>query len=861
MVLHGPPLKPAEKPDADPEGRLDVPPPALIHNWRSVFDRVRSYLRAVGIASEDADPAATRAIEEAASGDEWSASSNAFSRAFDRLRQDVADDAAEPTEPSAAFLRWRLARVVGDERTHVAAMPPLERVSMMPHHIEGHTFRRRLVSLRDARTRRAARAAKVRLRWRTTASWRRWVLILFVLIPTVIASQFMLEVLPNQGRTILEFAIVMIFGALFGWISIGFWTAIVGFVILLVRRDRFAISHELEHAPADIDPRARTAIIMPICEEPVERVFAGLRAMYASLEKTGQLHAFDFHVLSDSADVGTWVREEEAWLDWCKAVGGFGRIFYRRRRVRIERKSGNVADFCRRFGQRYRYMITLDADSLMTGDALVRLVRMIEERPEVGLIQTLPVPVHARSLYARIQQFANRVYGPMFATGTHFWQLGDAQYWGHNAIVRLAPFMKHCGLPRLPGRPPFGGEILSHDFVEAAMLGRAGFSVWLAYDLPGSYEELPSSLLEDLARDRRWCQGNFQHLRLVVVSSLFAVHRVLFVNGALAYTSAALWLLFLSLSTVEAILQVIQVPDYFPTGKMLFPQWPTWHPQWALSLFTVTMLILFLPKLLGAFLVLVRGQVRSFGGVVRFVLSLFFETIASSLYAPIRMLFHSKFVLTNLIGRVVQWKSPPRGDHETTWAEALRHHSGATILACAWGGGVYWLNTQYFWWLTPILGALVLSIPVSVLMSRMRLGDAARSAKLFATPEEIQPPPEVVDHKAGIRAAEEKTRALPPEERDGFVRAIVDPGMNALHRWLLRDPRPMRASIREARRKLCDRAIALGPSGLDTRTRRVLLSDAACVDELHARVWELERREHALVWGRPAARLPRGAGS
>jgi membrane glycosyltransferase len=486
----------------------------------------------------------------------------------------------------------------------------------------------------------------------------------------------------------------------------------------------------------------------------------------------------------------------------------------------------------------------------------VRLVHLMEGHPSVGLIQTLPVPIHARSLYARIQQFANRLYGPLFATGMHFWQLGDAQYWGHNAIVRLAPFMRYCGLPRLPGKPPFGGEILSHDFVEAAMLGSAGYSVWLAYDLAGSYEELPSSLLEDLHRDRRWCQGNFQHLRLLFMGGLFHVHRALFVNGALSYVSALLWLCFLSLSTTEAILQVVRVPEYFPAGRTLFPQWPVWHPAWALSLFTVTMLILFLPKALSAFLVLVRGERRSFGDALRFLVSVVLETLASSLYAPIRMVFHSKFVLTNLLGRVVAWRSPPRGDHETTWSEALRHHTGATLLACAWGGSVYWLNREYFWWLTPILAALVLSVPLSVWMSRLRLGDAARRAGLFLTPEEVRRPPELVDYAEALRAAREKESSLSPQERDGVARAVVDPFVNALHRWMLREPRPLRASIRAVRSKLVERALVEGPSGLDPRARKILLSDPACVDELHRRVWQLANGELARAWGRPGGGPP-----
>jgi membrane glycosyltransferase len=545
------------------------------------------------------------------------------------------------------------------------------------------------------------------------------------------------------------------------------------------------------------------------------------------------------------------VKEEEAWFDWCRAVGGFGRIFYRRRRARVKRKSGNIADFCRRFGRRYRYMITLDADSLVTGDTIVSLVRLMEANPAAGLIQTAPTPIHARSLYARIHQFAHRVYGPLFAAGLHFWQLGDAQYWGHNAIVRIAPFIEHCSLPRLPGRPPLGGEILSHDFVEAAMLGRAGYSIWLAYDLPGSYEELPSSLLEDLHRDRRWCQGNFQHLRLVLVEGLFHVHRALFVNGVFSYVSALLWFCFLSLSTAEAILQVVREPDYFPSGPSLFPEWPVWRPDWALALLTVTLVILFLPKILSALLVLLRGGASAFGGAPRFLVSIVLEFLASSLLAPIRMLFHTKFVLTNLLGRIVAWRSPPREEQETTWGEAIRRHGFTTILGSVWGASVYWLNPGYFWWLTPIVGALIVSVPLSVLMSRARLGARARAAGLFLTAEETNPPLEVAGIAADLASARRKERDLSPPERDGFVRAIVDPYVNALHRWLLRAPRSLRASIRERRRNLVERALAGGPGALAVRERRVLLMDPERVEELHRRVWELPSADRARSWGRP----------
>lgn len=843
--------------------RIEVSLAALLQDWKGAYDRGRAYLSALGLSSSRHQALALRSVEEAVSAAEWPADRDAYSETFRTLRREIAGG-REPFD-ERSFLDWRLASLFGKDAARPPPMPALARRSMEPHRIQRRGLRRRLIAAEEAdrvgplpadnggRVPRAVRAMRLRLRWVRVAFRRRALLLLLVLIPTVIASGFMLEVLPNKGRTFLEAAIVIFFGALFGWISIGFWTALAGFVILLFRRDRFRIAASLDEAPAELDRKARTAIVMPIADEPVDRVFACLQTMYRSIERTGALHAFDFFVLSDTADPKAWVKEEEAWLDWCRAVEGFGRIFYRRRRVRVKRKSGNVADFCRRFGRRYRYVVTLDADSLMTGETIVRLASLMEGNPAVGLIQTAPVAIHARSLYARIQQFANRVYGPLFATGMHFWQLGDAQYWGHNAILRLAPFMKHCSLPRLPGKPPLGGEILSHDFVEAAMLGRAGYSIWLAYDLGGSYEELPSSLLEDLRRDRRWCQGNFQHLRLVFVEGLFHVHRALFLNGVFSYVSALLWFCFLSLSTAEVIVRVLGKPDYFPSGLSLFPRWPIWRPDWAIALLTVTFAILFLPKMLSALLIFFRGDARRFGGGVRFLASIVLEFLASTLFAPIRMVFHTKFVLTNLIGRIVVWRSPPRGEHETSWGEAIRYHGLMTLFASAWGGGIYFLSPEYFWWLAPIVVALILSVPLSVLVSRVWIGQLARRARLFATPEEIAPPREILEFEACLATVRQKEHDLVPEERDGFVRAIVDPYVNALHRWLLRGPRSLKPSIRERRRMLVERALLAGPDALAPKERRVLLLDPERVDELHRRVWELPNGERAHRWGRPGA--------
>ncbi len=830
----------------------DPAPDRLLQDWRGAHARALAYLEALGVPAGERGELARQCALDAFHEPAWEASGTALSETLRALRRRVVerDPIAGPGAAGAPrdFLAWRLSSALcgGLPRGGPEAFrstPPLRRGPMVPEH--GARGRRRASGAPGPSLRRRRRE----LAWPRVARRRRALLLVLILIPSAIASAFMQEVLPHGGQTALEIAIVIFFGALFGWISIGFWTALLGFFSLVRRRDRFAIHREGAGPPPD--PALRTALVMPICDEPVERVFAGLAAIHRSLERAGALERFHFFVLSDSTDPGTWVKEEEAWAEFCRERSAFGRVFYRHRRVRRKRKSGNVADFCRRFGRGYRYMVMLDADSVMTGEALLALVRIMEAHPEVGIVQTAPVAVNRASLFARMQQFASRVYGPMFAAGLHFWQLGDGQYWGHNAILRIAPFMQHCGLARLSGRPPLGGDILSHDFVEAALMGRAGFALWLAYDLPGSFEETPATLLEEMGRDRRWCQGNLQHLRLLFTEGLFGAHRALFLNGVLSYVSALLWLGFLSLSTAEAILEAIREPEYFPAGRSLFPEWPVWRPGWALSLLAVTAAILFLPKILSlALIAFSPGGARAFGGLLRLSASALLEVVASSLFAPVRMLFHSRFVLTTLLGRTVAWRSQGRADAETGWGEAFRQHGLGTLLASAWGLGVYALNPGYFWWLTPIVGALVLAVPLSVLASRNRLGERARAAGLFLIPEESDPPPELRDLQRALRAARERTARLPGPEREGFARAAVDPRTNALHRALLRGRRSLQPGIRAARRALLGRALAGGPAALVPAERRVLLLDPDCVDELHRAVWELPDPEAARRWGR-----------
>ena len=661
-----------------------------------------------------------------------------------------------------------------------------------------------------------------------TATIRRTVFAVLALAQTAVFAYYMTtRVLPYHGQQPLELAILTLFTILFAWVSLGFWTALSGFLLLCGARDRHAITRSV--APGTtIPPEARTAVIMPICNEHVARVFAGVRATYESVARAGALPLFDFFILSDSSEPDTLVAERHAWLDFCTAVDGFGRIFYRWRQHRIKRKSGNVADFCRRWGSRYRYMVVLDADSVMSGDCLTTLVRLMEANPSTGIIQTAPRAAGRDTLFARVQQFATRVYGPLFTAGLHFWQLGESYYWGHNAIIRIGPFVRHCALGRLPGRGPLSGEILSHDFVEAALMRRAGWKVWMAYDLPGSYEEMPPNLIDELKRDRRWCQGNLINSRLFLWQGLNPAHRAVFMTGVMTYVSAPLWLLSLAVSTAFIVLQTVIAPQYFFEPRQLFPVWPRWDVSAAIGFIIATAVVLFTPKILGGVLVVAQGAHR-FGGARAVTLSVLMELLGSALLAPIRMLFHTQFVLAALTGLSVPWKSPPREDAQTTWREGLRRHGAHSLFAGAWAAAVYWLDSSYTWWLLlPVLGALTLSVPISVYSSRVSLGRLLRRAGLLLIPEETDPP----DELRAARAHADRVDVMP-----GFVDAAVNPQVNAIVCAV--SCSHARFSPRAQLRR--DRAVAAavkgGPLALTDSQKLVFLTDPLALSQLHFEVW------------------------
>src|SRR5476649_1696346 len=688
-------------------------------------------------------------------------------------------------------------------------------------------------------------------RWRTVGSIRRYILLILMLGQTIVAGWYMKGIMPYQGWSLVDFdevrnqtllqtatqvlpyalqtSILIMFGILFCWVSAGFWTALMGFLELLTGHDKYRISGKSagdEPIPKD----ARTALVMPICNEDVPRVFAGLRATFESVAATGDLDRFDFFVLSDTNETDIAVAEQQAWLDVCRETKGFGKIFYRRRRRRVKRKSGNLDDFCRRWGGDYRYMVVLDADSVMSGECLTSLVRLMEATPDAGIIQTAPRASGMDTLYARMQQFATRVYGPLFTAGLHFWQLGESHYWGHNAIIRMKPFIEHCALAPLPGEGSFAGSIMSHGFVEAALMRRAGWGVWIAYDLPGSYEELPPNLLDELKRDRRWCHGNLMNFRLFLVKGMHPVHRAVFLTGVMSYLSAPLWFMFLALSTALQVVHTLMEPQYFLQPRQLFPVWPQWRPELAIALFSTTMVLLFLPKLLSVILIIAKGA-KEYGGAIILFCSMLLEMLFSVLLAPVRMLFHTVFVVSAFLGWSVQWNSPQRDDDATSWSESFMRHGPQMLLGLVWAGGMAWLDLRFLWWLSPIVFSLILSPLVSVFSSRANLGLACQRVSLFLIPEEYSPPKELVDTENYLRR--NQARALV----DGFRQAIIDPAYNALTVGMATARHGTSQAIECVREDHLQQALQSGPAAMNGPQRLAIISDPVMLSRLHLRLW------------------------
>jgi membrane glycosyltransferase len=613
--------------------------------------------------------------------------------------------------------------------------PPVHRGSMVPRPWRGFWNSLGTAALLPLLRKTDAAATPLPSRglqpWEQAARRRRAAFVLLTVLSTVLATSLFADMQPDYDSAWLQYGQITLFALLSAWVVTGFMTAMMGFYVT-VRGDGHALSAKnvQHHALA---ATTRTAIIMPICNEDVRTVFAGLRATCESVAATGHVQAFDVFVLSDTSDPATQKAERAAWEDLRTQLATHPaqpqiEVYYRLRKRRTDRKAGNVADFCRRWGKDYRYMVVLDADSVMSGDCLVSMVKLMEANPTAGIIQTATQAIGHGTLHARAQQFASRVTGRLFTLGMQFWQMGESHYWGHNAIIRIEPFMQHCALAHIPGKGGMSGSIMSHDFVEAALMRRAGYHVWLVADLVGSYEQQPPDLLAELQRDRRWCQGNLQNSRLIAEPGIHPVHRSMFGTGAMAYLSAPLWLCFLTMGTALWL-----------SGAPMVTDWAL-LPTELVTLWAWTLCMLFLPRILGLAAVLINRQQQAYGGTVSLLRSALLETLIALLQAPIRMLAHSLFVLVALTGLKLEWKSPPREAAAVPWRVALQQLAPMSTVIVLLAAGITLIDASALVWLLPVGLPLLLAIPMTVLTSKVGVGAAMRTNNYLLIPEETKSP-------------------------------------------------------------------------------------------------------------------------
>jgi len=547
---------------------------------------------------------------------------------------------------------------------------------------------------------------------------------------TVYASREMIAVISfGSTASFLQWLMVVLFTITFGWIALPAAAAIAGVLFGGTR---------LRAAP-DLPAIHRTALVMPVYNENPAASFASLQAMAEELLER-EAAGFELFVLSDTTNPDVYLRETAAFHALREKLGDRMRVWYRRRTDNAGRKVGNLHDFLTRWGGRYDYMIVLDADSIISADTLLAMVREMGADPNLGLLQTVPRLAGGETLFARLQQFAAAVYGPIVGRGIAAWQGDDGNYWGHNAIVRVRAFAAAAGLPTLPGKKPFGGPIMSHDFVEAALLRRAGWSVRMLPTLHGSWEDSPPSLLDVAARDRRWAQGNIQHLAVIGARGFTWSNRMHMGIGVMSYLASPLWFALITVGLATAAHIATVQFQYFTEELSLFPRWPQFDSPRMIRLFIVAMTVLLLPKLLGVLRAFGNRELRRTVNPIRVLIGSFVETILSALYAPIMMMMQGRQLLEIMFGQDSGWATQSRKRSITPWGMLFRRHWLQTLSGLVVAIVLLAVSPPLFAWMAPALAGLMLALPLSAASGSVALGKALRTFGLLVVPEEVAVP-------------------------------------------------------------------------------------------------------------------------
>lgn len=523
-------------------------------------------------------------------------------------------------------------------------------------------------------------------------------------------------------------AILILFAFTLPWMVIGFWNATIGFIICRFVREPLAlVVPDALHANSSAPITLSTALLLCIRNETPERLERNIEVMLAGLKGPEIAPHIHLYVLSDT-DNQQIGEQEQACFDamqfrWTQSIA----ITYRRRTDNKGYKAGNIADFCERWGSRHDIAITLDADSFMTGTAIKRLIRIMQATPTLGILQGLVVGLPSTSGFTRLFQYGMRLGMRSYTMGSAWWQSDCGPYWGHNAAIRLAPFIAHCELPSLPGPNGTTRHILSHDQIEAVLMRKAGFDVRVIPQEDESWEENPPTLVEYIRRDLRWCEGNLQYVHLLRLPGLLFMSRYQLCVAIFMFLGSPAWIALLTLGIVSACFSAD--PSQIMQGS------------YGVVLMIATLLMWYLPKIAGAADVISRSSERKrFGGSWRFVTGFTLEMIFSILMTPITWLNHTMFMTGLVFGRKAGWGAQARDDHSIPLSTAIKQFWPHTVLGLAGVFGLLVSHPQLLPYSFFALGGLVLSIPIAVLTSLPIFGATLIRHRLLSLPEEIDPP-------------------------------------------------------------------------------------------------------------------------
>jgi membrane glycosyltransferase len=524
------------------------------------------------------------------------------------------------------------------------------------------------------------------------------------------------RLMSHGGWSAAKVAVVIAFAIAAPWTVLGVCNSTLGLWLLHGRRDGLEQTAPFLAAGASNAPLAsRIAMLMTLRNEDAARAVARFRAVKASVDGTGFGERFDWFVLSDTNDPAIARDEEEAVAAW-RTQDDAARLHYRRRTNNRGYKAGNIRDFCESFGAGFEFMVPLDADSLMDGETLLAMARIGEAYPRLGILQSLVVGAPSRSAFARIFQFGMRHGMRCYTMGATWWTADCGPFWGHNALVRVAPFRDNCDLPMLKN----GVCILSHDQVEAVLMRRAGFEVRVLPVETGSFEENPPTLRDFVTRELRWCRGNMQYVKLWGLPGLLPMSRFHLFWAVSMFIGAPAVIAILLLAPVIAA----QAPGDFPVA----------------SLETFYLLFLFLhlsPKLAGLIdVALTPGGLRRYGGVTRFLIGAAIEFIGSFIIGAVTTFATASLIVSLPFGRSLGWSGQARDPHALSLIEAARAFWPQTVfgvILCAAGLVV---SPELLLWSAPLTFGHVLAIPFASATASRRLGALCVSLGLFRTPEE-----------------------------------------------------------------------------------------------------------------------------